>query len=269
MSKRPSTDAPITVDNIRTFIDEQADFGFEMRVLRALREFGLTCEHSGTYSDPVEQKIREFDIRAQIQVANRNIALAIECKNLRPTSALLVSAVGRQPHEAFHDELLVREFTHSQNSVQLARRNGAESIYAVGDMVGKKIDQVSLDSNNQPKGDDRETFGRWLQAVNSTRDLIFKATAPEVNISKERVIVPVLVVPTNSLWQVDYDQAGSITAGPQLIIRSSRFLNHSWQVPMMRGYAGETVGYTLSHLEIVTFGGLHEFVDSWRTHFSR
>ena len=99
---------PITAKDLADFVSGSSDFGFEMAVLARLVEEGFSCSHSGTYRDPVTGKIRQFDIRAFIDRGDSTLALAVECKNLRPNNPLLLSAVPRTSAEAFHDILTFR-----------------------------------------------------------------------------------------------------------------------------------------------------------------
>jgi hypothetical protein len=99
---------PITQADLAAFAANDSDFAFELRVLRQLRGLGFQCEHSGTYEDPVTGKFRQFDIRANKNFGNVQLAMAVECKNIRPYHPLLVSAVPRTEAEAFHNRI---EFT--------------------------------------------------------------------------------------------------------------------------------------------------------------
>jgi hypothetical protein len=71
--------------------------------------------------------------------------------------------------------------------------------------------------------------------------------------------VPVLVVPTELLWQVDYGEDGALLVAPRNVERASLLLDHTWRVPgIFQDYS-----YRLSHLEIVTLDGLPEVLDRW------
>src|SRR5260221_9507876 len=138
MSNPKSTLAPITEAELEKFVKDESDFGFEMSVLSILRKLEFTCWHSGTYEDPVTQKIREFDIRAEKKSIGK-LFLAVECKNIRTN--LLVSAVPRTRREAFHNIIKIRPggvfiFREAQHI------GPPDSLYQVGDLVGKRTDQV-------------------------------------------------------------------------------------------------------------------------------
>lgn len=64
--------------DLMEYLTRHSDFGFELRVLKALSTLGLRCEHGGVYEDPVTRKTREFDIRARSTVADRRVRVAVE-----------------------------------------------------------------------------------------------------------------------------------------------------------------------------------------------
>jgi hypothetical protein len=106
MPKLKST--PITQKDLDEFIASGSDFAFEMTVLSLLRKMGFNTSHSGTYQDPVTQKIRQFDLRASKVQGDFRLTLAVECKNLRTNFPLLISAVPRTVDEAFHEVIRYR-----------------------------------------------------------------------------------------------------------------------------------------------------------------
>jgi hypothetical protein len=50
------------VTELAKYLEIESDFGFELRVVHGLREFGLDCEHGGHYTDPITRTSREFDM---------------------------------------------------------------------------------------------------------------------------------------------------------------------------------------------------------------
>lgn len=218
---------PIPAEDLQEFAASNSDFGFEMTVLALLQKAGLRCRHAGTYRDPVTDKIRQFDIRAFLDKAEYTLAMAVECKNLRPNNPLLLSAVPRTLDEGFHDEL----YCNPQGALtyfSVASRNGNGSAYKPGEMVGKKTDQVKRETAQGLVSNDELTFDRISQAVNSCQGLI-EELSKKVPAPPKRVIVPVLVVSPGSLWQVDYGSTGSITARPRQVKRGTLFLDNAWK----------------------------------------
>jgi len=251
-------DAPISAKDLADFATTSSDFGFEMQVLTRLRAGGFSCSHSGTYRDPVTAKIRQFDIRASADRDDSTLALAVECKNLRPNNPLLLSAVPRTSAEAFHDLLVCRPLaTYTQFLVQPVAK--IASAYKPGEMVGKNTDQVGKVMSGELVSDDEATFDKLNQAVNSCQDLV-RTFSLKVDPPLRRAIVPVLVVPTGLLWQVEYDADGTITMPPHQVKRSALFLDHPWTA--MSVY-GDPISYRLSHIEMVTFEALTGIAELW------
>jgi hypothetical protein len=248
---------PITARDLEDFVASDSDFAFEMKVLAQFRNLEFDCAHSGTYRDPVSEKIRQFDIRAEKKKGKYLLALAVECKNLRPSYPLLLSAVPRTATESFHD--VIQFQVGSVVSAASVVNVRPSSLYRQGEMLGKKTDQVGVDTPGAFVSDDSATFDKLNQAVNSSKDLVqdlvFGNAPPHI-----RAILPVLVVPTGLLWQVDYADDGKILKPPRDVDAATLLLNHSWTVD--RGYYGP-ISYRLSRMELVTLGALPNAVKTW------
>jgi hypothetical protein len=250
-------DDPITAKELAEFVNHKSDFAFEMQVLSQLRSLGFECSHSATYQDPVTTKIRQYDIRAVKNEGQNTLALAVECKNLRPNCPILLSAVPRTKAESFH--ALVDYNPNPKIIIQLSIREAinSESAYKIGCSVAKKIDQVGKDSTGAWLSNDKATFEKVNQAVNSSRDLILECPMRQTSKANRRVIVPLLVVPTGLLWQVDFTADGKQEGPPRVVERSALYLDHAWQV---EGNVRERLSYRLSHIEFATLGALPEVV---------
>jgi hypothetical protein len=247
---------PITAADLANFVASDSDFGFEMQVLAQLREEGFSCSHSGTYRDPVTDKIRQYDIRATMERGDSTLALAVECKNLRPNNPLLLSSVPRIAAEAFHEVLVAYPSPQMWQTKHVA---GSASAYKPGDMVAKKTDQVGRDTSGDLVSNDETTFDKLNQAINSCRDLLcaFPGASPRA----QRAVIPVLVVPTGRLWRVDYGPDGLLTTPPRQVSRAALFYDHTW--PTSRFSGGPQTPYRLSHIELVTFDALAGIAESW------
>jgi len=250
---------PITQADLAAFVADDSDFSLEMQVLLQLRNIGFRCEHSGTYRDPVTEKIRQFDIRAVMDHDNYTLVLAVECKNLRLDHPLLISAVPRSEDEAFHNlaihEIYPSGFRHST----VRHIDSAHSVYKPGEMVGKKTDQVAKDDKGNYSSDDRATFEKLNQALNSCQDLIqrfvTKASPPLI-----RAVVPVLAVPSGLLWQVDYLADGRLQTPPRQVSHTTLFVDHPWRVEQ---YMPGELMFHLSHIELVTLDSLTNVSSLW------
>jgi len=265
---------PITQPDLVEYLEQHSDFSFEIKTLNALIDLGFTCEHSGTYGDPVTRKPREYDIRATRIMGRRYLRIAVECKNLRPNYPLLVSCLPRRAEEAFHelsisvdpevcplkvyDDLDIPAMTPRSKSVRLT---GADSLYHVGDPVGKSCDQVGrLSADGGITSRDSEVHEKWSQALSSADDLTYLACSDGGDRTRSialSLVLPVLVVPKGRLWQTIYDADGNRTSDPQSVDRCSYFVGRKYFHRSISG--GDKL--VISHLEFVTPDGLRRFVD--------
>jgi hypothetical protein len=264
MAKPKLNTTPITDRDLEGFVASASDFAFEMSVLSVLRKVNCTCSHSGTYADPITGKIRQYDLRAEKAEDNFKLALAVECKNLRPNCPLLISAVPRTSDEAFHDMVVLRPAPALADR-QVQRIDRGRSIYRPGDMVGKQTDQVGKRTVQAGKqqiaelfSDDNAAFDKVNQAINSSKDT-FIISASHSGRPLVRVVVPVLVVPSGVLWQVDYDENGNIKKYPYKVNEATFFINHTWEATVNM----QDLKYRISHLHIVTQSYLEEAVKLW------
>lgn len=246
-------DEPVSADDLQVFIASKADFAFEMLVLRRFEQLGFSCEHGGTYRDPVTEKTRQFDIRAWRQDAEAaRLGIAAECKNIGANFPLLVHAVPRKSGEAFH-ELIVVDHRHSA-SHRIEHLAGNSSRYKPDVPVGKRLDQVGRSPSGELVGSDQDVFEKVSQSINSTFDLT-DSVARDTASPRLYAIVPLLVVPDERLWQVDYSSDGQQQGPPRQVESATVFLDKVWS---FRYLGGGFFKYRLSHYEITTLGGLKE-----------
>ncbi len=264
---------PITQTDLVEFLNDYSDFSFEIQILHALIDRGLSCEHGGTYDDPSTNKPREFDIRATLVDRNSFLRLAVECKNLRPNFPLLISCMPRRKEESFHEIVFsvntdkwaigkvpnpcIPAMLPKSTSVRLTHDR---TFYQVGGAVGKSCDQVGRSSLGHIIATDSNVYEKWAQSLSSADEL----TALSCYDGEERtrnvalsVVFPILVVPNGSLWITSYDDNGSRVSDPLQTDRCSYYVNRTYFHRSVSG--GEEL--TLSHLEIVTRDGLLTFVD--------
>ena len=243
MSK-PLPNTPMGENELVNFLDNSSDFGFELRCVERLSALGFSCQHGGSYVDRVTNKPRQFDIRAQKRVPGTTIRLAVECKNLTPSFPLLIMCVPRAQEESFHDTLLafdpdlqqqrrasVLEMPAMRRNCLRFRVEHGTSVYVVGAPVGKSCAQVGRAQNNSITGNDAEVFDKWSQALASTHDLADDA-ANEGERHKGvfmSLIVPIVIVPDGTLWQVQYANNGKRTGPPQRTDQCSFFIGRDYR----------------------------------------
>ena len=251
MASNPSN--PLTASDLTDFIAAESAFALEMAALQALRTLGFDAEHAAAYVDPVTTKIRAYDIRARLVNAARSFRLAVECKNLQRTSPLLVHATPRLPTEAYHT--VVKHYRIGDHPFSRADKLRSK-VYEAGVSVGRQTDQPTKDDKGKFKSSDGPTYEKWLQAVNGCLDLVQELAAASHSETHFGVIVPFLVVPVNTLWQVDYDDDGTVVTQVRQVERATLILRHSWTAQI----SFSPLKYDISHLEIVALPALSQRV---------
>ncbi len=249
-----SSPAELSVDEIQMFLDNYSDFAFEVSVLNRLRNAGFDCLHSGTYEDPLKQKVREFDIRATYEAsATATLRLAVECKNLRKDFPLLIHRLPRRSNEAWMDVVWSfddRGSTPPFERGRAIRLSDSASPYSTGDFVGKATDQIRRKGKSDLSSNDSGVFEKIAQALNSAYDLLHRAhySSLEKHAGHWSIVIPVLVVPNGSLWVADYGQEGTLLSPPYKTSHVQYFVGREYQFGGTR--VEVTRNYSLSHIEI-------------------
>lgn len=259
---------PIGKEDIEEYLKGYSDFSFEILVKRQLSLLGFDVQHGGTYEDPVTGKAREFDIRA-VKVVNLaenlifRLCLSVECKNIREYFPLVIHCTPRTLKEAYQ-ELVVSSrntspVTFNKFGFPLIVK-GDRSVYPAKDPVGKSCDQVGRKEGKDAElvSNDGDVFDKISQAINSSFDMLkhshFQGDDKFTVVSS---VVPVLVVPERRLWTVWYDNQGNIEQGPTQTQAVSYYIDRSYCFDEM---PGSLQNYSLSHLEIITFDFLNNFM---------
>lgn len=254
---------PIGPSELVEFLSGYSDFSFELQTLKMLRACGLECEHGGLYEDPVTKKARQFDIRATARGGHHVVRLAVECKNVRNHFPLLVTCVPRHIDESFHEIVIVGELNERppaavfDSRAHVARMVDSDSVYKAGEPVGKSCVQVGRTLNGQIYSSDSDVFEKWAQCLASADDLVSKSYwegSEDVPSITYVAVIPVLVIPNQQLWMVEYDAEGGLLSGPKQINRCNLFVNNAYSMSVQ----GPTL--RLSHIEIVTLTGLADLV---------
>jgi hypothetical protein len=262
------TDKIISTDLLE-YLNSYSDFSFELAVLKMLRSSHIDCEHGGHYEDPVTNKSREFDIRATKTIQQYRVRMAIECKNIRENFPILISCIPRHEQESYHQIALVADpkadkyhivpSLHQSRATALSMRL-QYSLYKPGEPVGKSTAQIGRAMDGTISTSDAELYEKWGQCLSSTSDLVHDMYWDGHN-DKETyfsTVVPFVVVPNGRLWMVTYDDEGNRTSDPEQTDRCPCFVNKDYEMgstPLARARLW------LSHIEIVTFDGMRDFVE--------
>ncbi|NCP67948.1 hypothetical protein GW832_06605 [bacterium] len=267
---------PITQSDIKKYLNNYSDFSFELQVLKKFTDLGFECSHGGTYEDPVTNKSREYDIRALLKKKFIRVHLSIECKNLRENFPLVVHCLERKENESYNELIFTfKPETPTQQIgpvsmplpsvfIEFSRSIKVQqfSLYEKKQFVAKSADQVGKrNDNGEITSTDGEVFDKISQAINSSIDLITEAHYLDTDISPAylTLVCPVLVIPDSSLWQAKYSDTGEQIEEPEQINHVSYYIGKEWTV----GDKIHSLNYTLSHLEIVTFSEIQNFVEKY------
>jgi hypothetical protein len=236
MVKQLKTD-PIAQVDIEEYLADYADFSFELRVLKALTDLKLKCQHGGTYEDPITKKNREFDIRALMYGDEvLRVHLSVECKNIQQNFPLVVHCLKRKENESYNElihtpvveESIVNPFC--ANSIRVT----GNTLYLKNEFVAKSADQVGRARDNTIVATDGGVFEKISQAINASEDLISEAYYLEsAEEDRYTLVCPVLIIPDSTLWQVNYSDDGARIGTPESI---NRCLLLHWQRMVRRSH---------------------------------
>jgi hypothetical protein len=239
------------------------DFGFELKTKGTFEAVGARVTHGWTYIDPIEEKPRQFDLRAQFLnygTERHHLWMAAECKNLDPAAPLVISGTRRTRDESFYD------FVRADGTVGLRQhvmRAQADCyLYQRDEFVGKsmlrlKPDEKAKGSKLVPASDkESDVYGRWSQALASAGDLCKEAAFVGGNTGKvhESIVLPAVIVPDGSLWTVEYNKDGTIFEGPKAAKSATFFVDHEITI------VPKNLWTNLSHVHFFTLTGLREFL---------
>jgi len=258
-------------------LNSYSDFNFELLTLKMLKEKGLECVHGGLYEDPITGINRQFDIRATKTINNYRVKIAAECKNIRENYPILVLCAPRHEHESFHQVAILNEPPHGsslsprtifQSRASIFTVEGMHSIYKPYEFVGKNITQVGRVSDGTIQANDNELFNKWSQCLGSANDLVKRIYLEGKDIKCSVfffTIIPILVIPNETLWIVNYDFAGGIVSGPRLADRISYFVDKVYKTDAEATIISHEIRHEIriSHIEIMTQHGLENFIDTY------
>lgn len=229
-------------------VEDADDFGHEMRVAGVLRRSNVSeVSHGGTYVDPVTSKPRQFDFRFRIRASSpkRCLSFAAECKNVAPDNPVIVCGRRRERKESFHD--VIGRLTAL--NYPTTTRATEETPYKVDRFVGKSV--IRGKPSRQGESD---IYDKWAQAVSSARDLIKDAVSScSTGSVAYAVVIPIVVLPADSLWIAEYDIEGVLTAPPEPVDECHYYIGHT-------NTDLECRPVTISHLHFFTLSGLERFL---------
>jgi len=266
----------ITPQIIGEVVSREDDFGHELRVAQVLRAYRFSpmgMEHGGTYDDPATGRPRQFDLRWQLRNENCVLHAAVECKNTSREVPVVICGIDRTPAEAFHMLIESRRGTYGYNpkpgggfrevvdglSSRTLKATGNDSFYAPSGFVGKSVIRVRPDrdkKDNYSVMSDGDIYEKWSQALASAVDLVRRACDLSESLGGQTIlsaILPIVVLPNESLWHVKYDHAGKIIGEAELTDRSELYV--ASQI-----FVREAQQFCFSHIHFFTVTGLMKFL---------
>lgn len=266
MTKNRSNE-PVTQADLEAFIKTQDSFALELHAYSLALDLGFSATHAGSYKDRVTGKTRQFDVRANRKCGdNFHVYLAIECKCLRPSFPLLVSRIPRHPSESSQD--IIRGAGQAETNFgrvdypefRVAHIDRLNPFYPINQHVGKALVQVGLNEAGGFVSNDNEVFDKWGQAVASANGLLRNAAdlSPRAGISQASIVLPVLLIPDETLWVASYSEDGTLQQGPVQQDGVQFYIGdkHKFDPEVMREF-------TMTHLHIVTKTGLKKFLEQF------
>jgi hypothetical protein len=258
---------PPSANDILNAVTNEDDFAHEVRVGAAIRSVpAFRVKHGGTYTDTVTGKPRQYDYRCWLNKESEELALAVECKNLKMEIPLIVSGLPRTDDEAFVH--LVRSVTgqHDRGGAKIygtssvtRRAVGRECFYPMGEFVGKSLVRVKMEKNGPITQGDSEVYDKWSQALGSAIALVQNACDLSRRRSLQSIftaVLPVVVVPDGTLWKIEYKQDGSVVSQPSAIEACSLFISKTITV----GLPQFEHRFVFSHLHFFTLTGFTSFL---------
>lgn len=258
---------PITQRDIKDYLSDAGDdFRLELEVYNTCKKFNFQVSHGGTYQDPVTKKTRQYDLRAsRMREHDRfQMQLAIECKCLKTYFPLLVYQIPKAENEDYHEIVFsykpLDTSAHIMPTAKNIRFTGRYSHYRNIEFIGKSTVQVGrTEQKKELTGDDSEVFDKWSQALSSAEDLISESA----NFSDKynarwffTGIVPMLIVPDDTLWTVNFSEAGAQMGVPKEADETLIYVGKEYWRP-------GGISYIISYLHVYTLQAFKNFAGSF------
>jgi hypothetical protein len=246
-----------------------------MRVLQLfqgakIQNQSFHADHGGHYTDSVTGKSRQYDIRTSVKVGLNHLRMSVECKQLTQAHPLVISRVPRDNPDSHHYLIVskprdVAAEYEDRPHFHVARSAYGASPYTGGTHVGKSCFQLGLAKTHPHEFvvGDSEVYEKWAQALASAEDLVWNSIHDHDHFSRgekskhsRSVVLPLLVVPNETLWVQDYDNDGTQMGTPKQVEHCEFSL---WKMIEQKS---PWLRFIFTHLHIFTLDGLANFLSS-------
>ena len=255
MSRKETPPQLTKEELIKRYLDQSDDFALELDIYRRLQALGFTCSHTGTYEDPVTNLPRQYDIRGEEphpHTGNICIKVAIECKAIR--NLLLIHYTERPQNERYINVIFP---PGDGNDLW----QGVKGLFYTNQTVGKSFTQLvqKLVQNEwNVSGKDEEVYIKWAQSISSCKDLT--TLAVNNNFNHRHINLPVLVIPRDMLWSVDFsDESKAFKPIQHCEYYIGKSFDHYSRKNGKRLLTSE-----VSHMHIITEDYLEDFINGVR-----
>lgn len=234
---------------------------------------------------------RQFDFSFKIVLDDTYcVQLAVECKNIFPGAPLVVSGTARNELEAYHEIIASFHGTYGENQIETRHGAGSKTLrvrrsawYPATEFVGKSVGKMKPPKDKKYAGplsgyvltNDSEVYDPWSQAVANAAALAKRAmhvASRQRSPSVFTVTLPIVVIPDETLWQLQYDEQGAYRGDAQAAQSCPVYRDQSFALETQEDFAQS---WRCSHFEFRTISGLRELIkklksqDSWALWFDR
>jgi len=240
----------ITFTDVQKYLAKNSDFAFEMKCRKTLGKFGDAVSYSGSYVDPVTEKQRQYDFQVRIELPEFVVVACIEAKNVKPEKPIIVHRTARLERESFYDVVACEGGGNGTTyyGPTIKRVQAGTDLLRKGDFVGRSFDQYEGQSKDDQLYDKFSQPTNCLGSIVRSDRLLFKKR------QKMIALVPILVVPNETLWTIDYDDHGTAQGDPKQSPMTAYFLGSTWDCT-------ERLKFTVGHLFMVTEAGLIDLIE--------
>jgi hypothetical protein len=133
------------------------------------------------------------------------------------------------------------------------------AVYHQYKFVGRSIARLSRKGDAleiSKREDEADIHKRWSQALASAVD---PAKSAATNGTIQTAVIPAVVVPDGSLWQMFYDEKGDLQGEPEQVDSTTFFVGH--EIELMP----RNLWMKLSHVQFFTIAGLNKFLANLTT----
>lgn len=253
---------------LNALVDDVTDFGFELTVLKRLRDAGFQCSPARQAWDYDNATLKREALAADGGEGEYHIHLEVGCANIQPQDAVLLSTLPRTPEQSSH-YLLRAEVNRSLQQMYPDNRPSAtleaapispSGLYPADTPVAQSYDHVKGLSDPGAHDDTAvlcEAIDRAVQGVLHFIKAI-EIRKEELGMPTTRIIVPMVVLPDNTLWLVDYTIDGGPLTRPRTVSRASMLMRSIGMGPHDGWYP-----LNVSHIEFRTISGLANIRDEF------